>query len=406
MNILLVNSHHYYVGGAEKYYFDLAKILESHGHNVAYFSTQNKNNIKTKWSKYFTREINFDNKSLLNYLKIIYKQIFPLEDIKNINKILDNFKADIVHINNIYYYLSPYILRQIRKRGIPVVQTVHDYQLVSPNVNLYARDRINEETKRHKYYKVLLNKSIKNSLVGSLFACLYSYREYLFKIHTSNVNTFITPSLFMKKKLIGYGLNKSKILHMPNFILDLKQNNINKLNKKYVLYFGRISNHKGIIDILRVSKILPKVNFVIAGSASDINILKTITSIKQKNIEILIQPKSKTLIRLINNCCFSICPSKWYENQPYVILESYLAGKPVVASDIGGISEIVLDGKTGCLFSPGNLREMAKKINKLWRNPDLTDKMGKYAQSYVRKKYNAENYYDNIIKIYTKLVTS
>ena len=203
MKILLINNHHRALGGAERYYLGLAKLLKSKGHQVAHFSVVHQKNINSKWKKYFVSYINLRNNGPKNFLKKISRMFYSLEAKHKIGLLLNDFSPDIVHINNIYHFITPSILGEIKKRGIPIVQTVHDYQLISPNSNLYYDGKVCEITKPDSYYKAFFLKQ-NSSYTATFMSILVSYVQHLFKFFEKNVDVFITPSIFMKNKLLQY----------------------------------------------------------------------------------------------------------------------------------------------------------------------------------------------------------
>lgn len=71
------------------------------------------------------------------------------------------------------------------------------------------------------------------------------------------------------------------------------------------------------------------------------------------------------LEQLIRGAKCTVYPSIWYENCPFSVMESIMYGTPVVASDIGGIPELIDDGKTGFLFEAGNTEKMTEAINRI-----------------------------------------
>jgi glycosyltransferase involved in cell wall biosynthesis len=410
MKILLVNNYHFLDGGAERYYFSLAKMLRSEGHKVAYFSMKSKRNRRTRWEKYFVSEIDLNKTNLKGTVRKMLRMIYCWESKRMIKKILDDFKPDIVHINNIHYYISPSILPEIKKRKIPIVQTVHDYQLISPNLILFANGQICEITKPNKYYKAVLSRNIKGPYVASLIAVCASYFQHIFSLYEKTVSVFILPSTFMGKKLKEYKFNYNKIVKLPNFVIKTKKYNSagGKLNKRYVLYFGRLSEHKGIMTTVKVAKELPDVRFKLIGNFVDKSfekrIKKYLSENKIKNVSIVKHQSPSKLKKSISEASFVIVPSKWYENQPFSIMESYAEGRTVIASNIGGIPEIVIHGKTGLLFKPNDIVDFEQKILSLWNNPIKTLSMGNYAKSFVEREFSSKNHYSKLIKIYRTLI--
>lgn len=406
MKILLVNNHHYIKGGAEKYYFNLAKLLKSNGHQVAFFSMKDSKNEKTKWSKYFVKNINFEKKQLKNRLRIFLRIFYSIEAKRKMKKILEDFNPEIVHINNIYYYLSPSILSEIKKREIPIVQTIHDYQLINPCINLFHDGKICEITKKKKYYKAIFHKCIENSYIATLVAVVVQYIQSIFRLYEKNIDCFIAPSKFIKKKLIEYGFDKNKITHLPNFIFSDNKNRNNSNPGKYIFYFGALTEIKGIELLINLAKKIPRQKIKIAGrflrDKYKNKILNQISKDKINNIQILGFAKGRKLEKLIRLSKFVIVPSLWFENQPYSILESYNQGKPVIASKIGGIKEIVINNKTGLLFNHKSINSLLQKTLFLTKNLNLTKQMGINGKKFIVDNFNANNYYIELMKIYNK----
>lgn len=403
MKVLLVNNNHKMVGGTERYYLSLAKLLRDHGHKVAFFSTHSKNNLKSKWSKYFVDPIYLGPG---NFIQKVMKVPYSFDSKRKIAKLLNDFRPDIVHINNIYYQISPSILGEIKKRKIPIVQTVHDYQLISPIPALFYNGRVCEITKKNKYYLALSNRN-SGSYIATAISVVSQYIQHFFRFYEKSVDVFITPSKFMKNKLHEYGFKAKKIIHLPNFIYAPKEKFRHSPNKKekYILYFGRLDEPKGVLFLLKVIERIPSFNFKIIGNftnnESESNITKYLKEHHLKNI--LIEPYKKDLKKDIVNSYFVIVPSLWYENQPYSILESMALGKTVLASKIGGISELVNNGNNAFLFNPGDINDCIKKINYLISNPSIVKNAGKKAQQQAHY-FDSEKYYKELINIYTELL--
>ena len=160
MKILLVNKFHYLKGGSEKYYFDLAKLLQEHGNEVAFFSMQDEKNIKTGCKEYFVENSDMNSKNIFKALDVIYSR----KNKKAMEKALDDFKPDIVHLNNFQRQLSASIIKPIKKRNIPIVFTAHDLQAICPAiVMLDSQRQICEKCLNGKYVNCAKNKCTKTN---------------------------------------------------------------------------------------------------------------------------------------------------------------------------------------------------------------------------------------------------
>ena len=122
MRILLVNKFHWNKGGSEKYYFELGKLLKEHCHEVAYFSMKNDKNVTTGDKEYFVDEIDLNTGNKLKAVNVI----FSFANYKKMIYAIDDFKPDLIHVNNFQRQLSSSIIKAANDRNIPVVFTAHD----------------------------------------------------------------------------------------------------------------------------------------------------------------------------------------------------------------------------------------------------------------------------------------
>lgn len=161
----------------------------------------------------------------------------------------------------------------------------------------------------------------------------------------------------------------------------------------YVLYFGRFSEEKGISTLVKVCKELPNIQFIFAGTGPLEEVINSISNIKNVGFQ-----KGAALEQLIREARFSIYPSEWYENCPFSVMESQIYGTPVLATNIGGIPELIDVGKTGELFESGSATELKSKIQKLWYNKKLTDQYSRNCKDTAFD--NIESYGEKLMKIY------
>lgn len=404
MKILLINKYHHVVGGAERYYFDLYTLLTRKGHDVAFFSMNHPDNLPTPWSKYFVSNINFTDIDIRTGMKIFFRMMYSREARQKISELLDIFTPDVAHIHNIYYHLSPSILMELKKRNIPVVYTIHDYHLLTPNVTFFHDGALCDISLKNNLYRAPFHACVQRSRAVSLATSLCLFVHDRLNVYKTSVDYFISPSLFLKRLLSDHGYNKKNIIHLPNFI-DMSADSMgtSQPDGKYVLFVGDGSVKKGLPIVINVAKLLPWVTFNIAGRGTDTPRYRNVDGPHGlKNVVFLGFLSKKDLQKTTSRSAFVVVPSIWYENQPYSILESFALAKPVVASNIGGIPELVKNGKNGILFEPGNAAACAAAINSLWKNPGRIKKMGHYAQWYAQQKFNPDRHYKNLIEIYKK----
>jgi glycosyltransferase involved in cell wall biosynthesis len=395
LKILQINKFYYLKGGSERSLFDVSEILKNKGHEVIPFSMTDSRNLSTKYSQYFIEKTDYDKFSLKKIINIFWN----FEANKKLEKLIKETKPDIVHLHNIAHQLSPSIIRVIKKHNLPIVQTLHDYKLICPNYKLYSNSCC-FKCEKGKYYRCFLRKCHKNSYLKSLIVALEAYFHKFLKLY-DQVDLFIAPSEYMKKISIKFGIPEDKIEVLRHSI-DKKYFKKEARPGDYLLYFGRLSKEKGIdvlLDALSLSTSKVKLKIVGAGEESKNLKLKSEKLKLENRVEFLGPKYSDDLIKLIEEAKAIIMPSVWPENMPYSLLEAMAMKKPVIASRIGGMTEMIEDKKNGFLFFAGDPQGLKDIIDNL-NNFDLKE-IGEKAGEKVA--YLKENYfYEKLIHIYRK----
>lgn len=401
MKILIVNKFHYLKGGSEKYYFELAELLRERGHEIAFFSMQNEKNLKTNFKEYFVENIDLNSNNKLKALDIIYSK----QNKEKMKQALEDFKPDIVHINNFQRQLSSSIIEAIKEKNIPIVFTAHDVQAVCPAITMLDSNKnICQDCKKGKYINCIKKKCVKDSSLKSVLGAIEGYYYRNKKIYTKKIDYIITPSEFYRKILIEDGIKEEKIKALHNFV-EIEKYDLKTENNGYALYFGRLSKEKGIINLINAFSKLDNGKLYIAGEGPEKENIENF--IKEKGlrdkIKLLGFLNSEEMKEQIRKCSFVVTPSIWYENCPYSVMETLAIGKPVIGADIGGIPELVKNNENGYTYKYDDIDELAEKMKKLFENKELAEQMGKKAKKIAQKLYSKETYYDKIIKIYEEL---
>lgn len=398
MNILLVNKFLHPNGGSETYIFKLGEYLISQGHKVQYFGMEHEGRCVGNHVNAYTTNMDFHGGSKLSKLTYPIKTIYSTEARKKIRLVLDDFKPDVVHLNNFNYQLTPSIILEIKKyeketkKKVKIIFTAHDYQLVCPN-HMMNNPNTHENCEKCATGKFLnctkgkcIHGSMAKSAIGTLEATYWKVRKtYRY------IDTIICCSEFMKAKMDMNPLFQLKTVAMHNFIERPEEKTVEK--KDYVLYFGRFSEEKGIGTLIQVCKELPDVQFIFAGTGPLEEQLNDISNIKNVGFQ-----KGEELEKLIREAQFSIYPSEWYENCPFSVMESQMFGTPVIGARIGGIPELVEENKTGLLYASGNKEELKNSIKQLWDNPELTKQ---YQENCKNIQYDSvEAYVSKLMKYY------
>ena len=409
MKILLVNWSWYATGGDWTYLENIHKLYEANGHVVIPFSTHNKKNVYSLYSKNFVRAYDFKelnrNKSINNGIKALKTSVVSSDALYKLDRILNEHDIKVAHLHNIHHYITPKIIEILHKKNIKILWTLHDYKIICPENSFVSNGKICEKCITGSFYNCAINRCKKNSILASVLASYEAYYYHNRKVYDL-VDYFLCPSNFLLQKFLQFGFKKSKLFEtnlcydislIDDFIHNYQpdQYEISK-KEKYILYVGRLEEIKGIktlIAAIKGTKILLK----IVGSGNATEELKEIVEKEGiNNAEFLGFKNKKEVFELIFNSLYGVCPSEWYENFPFSVAETFLFSKPVIGSNIGGIPELVIDGKTGSLFEHGNIIELQEKLLLLWNDTTKTQLMGENARKHAYDLYNFETHWTKI----------
>jgi glycosyltransferase involved in cell wall biosynthesis len=408
MNILLINNFYYNRGGDCTYLFYLKKLLEENRHKVVIFSMNHPQNFYSEYSPYFVSYINYaeevKKKNIYSGIKVLFRSIYCVEARRNIERLIKDTKPDLVHLNNIRHHITPSILWSIKNHNIPVVWTLHDYQLICPNISFVSGGRICEKCKKRKYFWPPLVRCKKDSLLASTLAAIEHTMQILSKVYDL-ADAYICPSDFLKNKFMEYGFHEEKLLRLNNFI-DSSLIDEDQYIGDYYLYIGRLSEEKGVSTLIDAVLKLNYGRLKIVGDGPQKEELSLY--VKSKNaanrIEFLNHKPHNEVIELLKKCKFLIVPSEWYENFPYTILEAFACGKPVIGARIGGIPELIKENETGLTFKPGDSDDLRFKIAYLSNHPGKIREMGSSARAYVKQDLSPGKHYEKLMEIYRNAI--
>ncbi|MCM1518072.1 MAG: glycosyltransferase [Pseudoflavonifractor sp.] len=393
--ILIVNKFYYPRGGDCVCTINLERLLRDKGHETAVYSMEYPENIETEWSRYFAPAVDFGG-GVRQKVDAV-KRILGFGDIrKSFARILSDFNPDIVHLNNIHSYLSPELAVMARRHGARVVWTLHDYKLICPSYNCLYDDKPCEDCFSHKF-SVVSKRCMKGSLAASAIAFVEALR-WNRRVLEKNVDMFICPSGFMRDKMAQAGFSPDKLAVDCNFVdFDKLERFVNSPvidRDDYYCYVGRLSVEKGVGLMLEVASSVPY-RIKIAGDGPMAEQLREKYR-DCENIEFLGRQDAVQVSGLLSKARFSIIPSMWYENNPLGVIESLCAGTPVVGARIGGIPELIDEGKTGLTFESGDAESMRDAVTKAfemdWDNEVIKE------VSFAR--FSADRHYEILEKIY------
>ena len=400
MKILMVNKFLYPRGGCETYMLNLAEELKAKGHEVEYFGMYDEKNTVGNTLGLYTTNMDFHSKGIARFL-YPFKIIYSTEAKRKLLKVIDDFKPDVVHMNNINFQLTPSVIYAVKKRNIPLVQTVHDYQMICPNHLLYSFgevkpcERCINGSKFNCFKHSCIHGSKAKSLIGAIEAKLYSVLKTYKK-----VDLYICPSRFLEDKLLAASdLYRGKTLTIHNFIEKKPLPPKVTPEKPYVAFASRLSKEKGVTLLYEAAKLLPEYSFLVAGSGPDGECLKEVPNITMKGFL-----TGDELVSLMANARLMLLPSVWYENCPLSILETHAFGVPVITMNSGGMAELVEDGKTGALINEPTPEAVAAAIKRCFEDEEYYNVLKQNCETMREKIIGVSEYCDIVISQYQNLI--
>ena len=425
MKILLVNKFHYRKGGAETYYLTVGSELERMGHEVAYFSMKHPNNLPCKWDRYFVaqREYN-DVKNPLSAVRDGIALIYSPEAKRNFQALCEEFRPDVVHLNNVHRQITLSILDApyLKEHHVPVFYTAHDYVTVCPGyLMLDGEGRVCDACLEDgKYRHCIENRCVKGSRAKSALAALEASFN---RSHHSNerIDRVIAPSRFMRSKLIEGGWPEGKVLALQNFADDAilarasgVANDVTDRESPYLLFFGRLSAEKGVDVLLRAfdaaAPSLPRdMRLIVVGDGPDAAEFRELAASldSASRIEFAGYQTGDALQTYVERASLAIASSRWRENMPYSIVEAFAAGTPVVGARIGGIPELVANGVTGFACEPGDVATMADAMVRgaeAFLDAPVYVRMQESCRAYVRENCSRDKFMDQLVELYEEAV--
>ena len=400
MKVLLVNKFFYLRGGSERVFFDERAGLQRAGVTVADFSMADPANRPSPDSGYFIPPVDYHAGGRpWERLRDAVGFIHSREAVRRIRALVADFRPDIAHLHNIYHQLTPAIIPALKAEGVRVVLTLHDGKLVCPAYLMLDHGRICVACRGKRFDRALRRHcqgSWGRELLLAAEGCWHRFRGSY-----EGVDRFLVPSRFLADLLVENlpWLDRSKVSVLPNGV-DPALFTTPAEDEGYALYLGRLSREKGVETLLaahaRMSGRLP-LKVVGTGPLAD--------DLRRRHPAAAFPgyQSGPALIDTVRRAGFLVIPSEWYENAPMAVIEAMALGKPTVGAAVGGIPELIDDGKTGLLFEMGDVDALADRMTVLAESPERRRRMGAAARRRAKRWFGADTHRQRLLEIYQSL---
>ncbi len=391
MRILQVHERYQQRGGEDAVAEAEAALLERNGHTVCYYS-RNNNELA--------------GPGLLKTISAGIGATWAAKSFNDMDELIEKHRPEVAHFHNTLPLISPSAYYACARRGVPVVQTLHNYRLVCPGATLLREGRVCEACLGKRVaWRAVAHACYRGSRPASAAVASMLATHGAMRTWQTKVGAYIALSEFAREKFVAGGLPRQRIVVKPNFVYPDPGPAQKQEPGRYALFVGRLSEEKGLRALLaawkRIAQQIPL--FILGDGPMRPEIAAEIKELGLTGVTLLGNASREEVFRWMREACFLVCPSHWFE-APLVIVEAFACGVPVIATGQDPTAKMVADGRNGLHFAPGDDADLAAKVEWAWAHPAEVGVMGEAARREFEAKYTAERSYGQLVTLYKRLV--
>jgi len=388
MRILFIHNRYQQPGGEDVAVELESQLLKDKGHDVRVLFFQNSN-----------------PEGSVGKITKGMRAIYDRNSYRVVKNEIEVFRPDVVHVHNFFYAASPSIFYAAKKMNVPAVLTLHNYRLICANALLLRHGQVCELCVNNLMPLAGIRyRCYHNSMAESAFVTFVTSTHKLIRTWDKNISRLIVLTQFAKSRFVGSSIrvDEQKLFIKPNFIPDPGLGETNR--EDFFLFVGRLSYEKGIDVLANAFAGLPTQKLVVIGDAADSQ-AEMARFLDNSNITLKGRLNKDGVLGYMKRCKALIFPSTWYEGLPFVIIEAFATGTPVIASRLGSMAELVNDKLNGFLFEPGNVTDLQEKIH-LFLQTERQDRNALYenARTTYVQNFSPEKHYQTILTLYETVI--
>ncbi|MGH7731928.1 MAG: glycosyltransferase family 4 protein [Candidatus Eiseniibacteriota bacterium] len=368
MRVLLVNAFHYLRGGVERTYLDESRWLEQAGHEVIHFATRDPRNQPSPTARHFAPAADFGETAATGRLLTqLPRAVWSRPAARAMDGLLREMRPDIAHLHAPSRYLTPAFLRPLERAGVPVVMTLHDFKPWCTNRILFARGAPCERCRGGHHWHALTTGCVQDSRARSAVAMVEAYAHGALTAYRA-VRRWIAPSAFVLEKAVEHGVPRGDLRLLPHGVEPGAGAAARGRVDPYVFFSGRLSTEKGVRLLPPLAAHLEPIPVLVAGEGPLMGWLGS-EARSAPNLRLLGHVPDAVLADLRAAAAVVVVPSLFYEHFCYAVAEALLDRRPVVASAIGAIPELVEHEVTGLLVPPGDAGALGDAVDRALIDP-------------------------------------
>ena len=367
MRVLLVNAFHYLRGGVERTYFDESRWLEDAGHQVLHFATRDPRNVLSPSAGHFAPAADFGETAAAGRLLAQLPRAFwSRPAARAIDGLIRETRPDIAHVHAPSRYLTPAFLRPLERAGVPIVMTLHDFKPWCTNRIMFARGAPCERCRGGQHWHALTTGCVQDSRAKSAVAMIEAYAHAAVGAYRA-VRRWVAPSRFVLEKAVEHGVARADLRLLPHGVeagaATGTSTAVDLPSGPFFFFAGRLSVEKGVRLLPALATHLAPTPVLVAGEGPLGDWLANETR-STPNLRLLGHVEDAVLATLRATAAVVVVPSLFYEHFSYAAAEALLDRRPVVASAIGAIPELVEHEVSGLLVPPGDADALCDAVDR------------------------------------------
>lgn len=389
MNILIVHNHYQLPGGEDTVVENEAKLLKNHGHKVILYTRDN--GELNRFSKF-------------QKLLLPFTFLYNPRTAREIKKIIQKEKIDVVHVHNTLMLISPAVYYAARAKKVPVVQTIHNFRLLCPGATFFRDGAVCEDCLTKGLNCAVKHRCYRGSKAQTL-ACVISTRYHRMRGIYKKLN-YICLTEFNRRKLLNLrGVPPENVAVKPNFVEQTEGLVPQTDRADRIIFAGRLEELKGLRVLLESWRLLGSTapRLVLCGTGPlEEWCLSFIQENKMRNVTLAGRLPNENVRRLLATSKALILPTQCYEGFPMTIAEAFSVGTPVLVSDLGNAGSLVREGYTGMKFNQKSPQSIASTVEAFLEEQDTsweTNTLDEYART-----MSPEGNYKALMEIYDRAI--
>ncbi len=384
MKIVIAHNFYQQAGGEDQVFADETALLEARGHTVTRYTVHN------------------DEVNHLGRITLAGRTIWNRSSHRELAELVRRERADVVHFHNTFPLLSPSVYSAARSAGAAVVQTLHNYRLICPTAICYRDGHVCEDcVTRTIPWPAIVHRCYRSDRSASVVTAAMLAVHHWRGTYVNDVDAYIALTEFAKTKFVQAGMPAEKVIVKPNFVSP--DPGIGEGRGGFCLFVGRLTESKGVGVLLKAWKQLRgDIQLKIAGDGEMASAVRDAAAVDPR-IHFMGRLPQDQVYDVMGQASALMFPSVWYEGLPKTILESFARGTPVVASNLGSMSDLIVEGRTGAHFTPGNPADLARTVARLFTGNEL-ESMRSSTREEFESLYTGDANYRMLMDVYESVL--